>query len=326
MRDDETRRACRIALVDCMGLQPGERVAVITDKPCRSIGEALFDTARGLGNDVLLVEIVPRAANGEEPPPAVAELMRQMDVVMCPTSKSLTHTNARRAAKALGVRVATLPGINQDIFVRCMNADYGRIAALTNRLAELMDRTSVIRVTSAAGTDVTLPVRGRKAIASHGLFRNRGEGGNLPTGEAYLAPLEGASQGLVVVDGSMAGIGLVSEPIVIEVKDGFAASIRGGPEAAALEKLLEACAPLSRNVAEFGIGTNERAIVSGAILEDEKILGTIHIAFGDNVSMGGTVNVRSHLDGIVRAPTVWFDDRMIMKDGKLALEPDSPPA
>lgn len=313
----ELYSACRIAVVDCMGLQPGERAAVISDEPCRKIGLALFETVRELGNEVILAEIVPRGVNGEEPPPAVAELMKQMDVVLCPTSKSLTHTNARRAAKELGVRVATLPGITEDTFIRCMNADYNRIAELTQRLVELMNRTSMIRVTSPMGTDITMPKWGRTAIASHGLFRARGEGGNLPTGEAYLAPLEGQSNGIVVADGSFAGIGKLAEPITIEVKNGFAAGISGGDQARQLERMLDACAPLSRNLAEFGIGTNERAIVTGSILEDEKILGTIHIAFGDNVSMGGTVNVRSHLDGIVCSPSVWFDDRLIMQSGRL---------
>jgi leucyl aminopeptidase (aminopeptidase T) len=164
-----------------------------------------------------------------------------------------------------------------------------------------------------------MPKQGRKAIASHGLFHAKGEGGNLPTGEAYLAPVEGQSTGVVVVDGSFAGIGKLSEPVTIRVKNGFAAEISGGAQAREIEKMLDVYAPLSRNVAEFGIGTNERAIVSGAILEDEKILGTIHIAFGDNVSMGGSVNVRSHLDGIVRRPSVWFDDRMIMQEGNLLI-------
>lgn len=315
----EIYSACRIAVNDCMGLQLGERVAVITDEPCRKIGLALFETVRELGNEVVLAEIVPRSTNGEEPPPAVSELMKQMDVVLCPTSKSLTHTNARRAAKALGVRVATLPGITEDTFVRCMNADYNRIADLTERLVDLMNQASTIKVTSSLGTNITMPKGERIAIASHGLFRARGEGGNLPTGEAYLAPLEGKSNGVVVADGSFAGIGKLSEPITIEVRDGFAAGITGGDQARQLEKMLDAYAPFSRNVAEFGMGTNERAIVTGSILEDEKILGTIHIAFGDNVSMGGTVNVRSHLDGIVCSPSVWFDDLLIMESGRLLI-------
>ena len=86
----------------------------------------------------------------------------------------------------------------------------------------------------------------------------------------------------------MAGIGVTSQPIRIVVKDGYATDISGGGEAEQLIALLEPHGRDGRNVAEFGIGTNDRARLSGVILEDEKVMGTIHIAFGDNKSMGGT--------------------------------------
>lgn len=94
-------------------------------------------------------------------------------------------------------------------------------------------------------------------------------------------------------------------------------AIDGGDEAARLRALLEPHGRDAYGVAEFGIGTNDRAIVTGVILEDEKVMGTIHIAFGDNKSMGGSVRVASHLDGLVIRPSVWFDDRPIMRDGRL---------
>ena len=312
----ELLSASTIAIRDCMGATPNERVLVITDEPLRTIGYALRQAAKDLGHEVVLVEILPRRSNGEEPPPEIAALMAAMDVVLCPTSKSLTHTDARRAASAAGVRVATLPGVTEDIMIRCMNADYTRIAARTATLCTLLERTKTVRVQTAAGTDITMPIEGRRAFASSGLFRNRGESGNLPTGEAYLAPLEGRSNGVVVVDGSMAGIGLVSTPLRIVVRDGYAEDITGGPEAQRLVSLLEPHGRDARTVAEFGIGTNDRAKLTGVILEDEKVMGTIHIAFGDNKSMGGSVRVASHLDGLVKAPTVWFDDRKIMEDGR----------
>ncbi len=306
-----------VAVRDCMGTQPGERVLIVTDEPLRTIGYALRGAAVALGNEVVLVEITPRRTNGEEPPPEVASLMGQMDVVLCPTSKSLTHTDARRAASARGTRVATLPGVTEDIMVRCMNADYHRIAARTQRLCDLLATTSRIRVTAPAGTDIVMPIAGRTPHASSGLFREKGQSGNLPTGEAYLAPLEGQSEGVVVVDGSMAGIGMVRTPIRITVEGGYATTIEGGEEAARLVALLEPHGLDGRNVAEFGIGTNDKATLIGVILEDEKVMGTIHIAFGDNKSMGGTVRVASHLDGLVTSPTVWFDDTLVMDAGRL---------
>jgi|ERR1051326_339748 leucyl aminopeptidase (aminopeptidase T) len=307
--------ASLVAVRDCMGLQKNENVLIVTDEPLRTIGYALWQAVRELGNDVHLVEMLPRKSNGEEPTPEVAALMKVFDVILCPTSKSLTHTDARREASARGGRIATLPGVTEEIMIRCMNADYHRIAERTLRLCEMLDRTEIIRVKAPGGTDITLPKQGRSAHASTGLFREKGQSGNLPTGESYLAPVEGASNGVVVIDGSMAMIGVVKEPIRIVVRDGYAGEISGGAEAVRLSQLLEPHGKDARTVAEFGIGTNDKAILSGLILEDEKVMGTIHIAFGDNKSMGGSVRVASHLDGLVRAPTVWFDDTLIMKEG-----------
>lgn len=316
----ELLSAATVAVRDCMGVQRGEKVLIVTDEPLRSLGYALWQATKNLGNEVLLVEMLPRNSNGEEPPPEVAELMKMVDVALCPTSKSLTHTDSRRAASDKGVRVATLPGVTEEIMVRCMNANYQRIAERTQKLCSMLEQTSTIRVTAPRGTDVTLPIKGRHAHASTGLFREKGQSGNLPTGESYLAPLEGKSSGVVVVDGSMAGIGMVKEPIRITIKNGYAEEVAGGDDAKSLVKLLEPHGRDARNVAEFGIGTNDKAILSGRIIEDEKVMGTIHIAFGDNKSMGGTVRVASHLDGLVKEPTVWFDEVMIMKDGKFVVE------
>jgi len=313
----ELHAAALIAVRDCMGVKSGEQVLVVTDEPMRKLAYALHQAARDLGSEVFVVEMLPRKTNGEEPPPPVAQFMREVDVVLCPTSKSLTHTDARRAASAQGVRVATLPGVTEEIMVRCMNADYHRIAARTLELCDRLGRTSVIRVKAPGGTDIILPVAGRKAHASSGLFREEGQWGNLPTGEAYLAPLEGQSRGVVVVDGAMAGVGMVREPIRIVVEGGYATDITGGEEARRLIELLEPHGRDARNVAEFGIGTNDKAILTGAIIEDEKVMGTIHIAFGDNKSMGGSVRIASHLDGLVTRPSVWLDEEKIMEDGKL---------
>ncbi|MFA6542716.1 MAG: aminopeptidase [Bacteroidota bacterium] len=317
---NELYSASQIAIRDCMGTRADEKILIVTDEPLRMLGYALWKAAKDFGNDVLLTEILPRRSNGEEPPSEVAELMKKFDVVFCPTSKSLTHTDARRAASALGVRIATLPGVTEEIMVRCMNADYHVIARRTHALCAMLEKTSTVRVTSLAGTDITMPVKGRTAHASSGLFHKKGESGNLPTGEAYLAPLEGVSNGVVVVDGSMASIGMVTTPIRIVVKDGYAALIEGGEEAEMLKRLLEPHGKDAYTVAEFGIGTNDKAILTGKIIEDEKVMGTIHIAFGDNKSMGGSVRVASHLDGLVKSPTVWFDDTMVMNGGKFTVD------
>jgi leucyl aminopeptidase (aminopeptidase T) len=310
-------RACTIALRDCLGVKSGESLLVVTDSLLAPIGHALLEAGRSLTERVLYLEIPATGVPGSEPPDGVAELMARADAVVAPTSRSLTHTAARRAACAAGARVATMPGITEDTLVRCLDADVHRIARRAEHVAEILTRGRVARVTNPSGTDVTLPIEGIRGIASRGLILERGTFGNLPSGEAYLMPEEGKSQGVVVVDGAMAGLGVIEDsPIRIRVVDGMAVEVEGGEEARRLLELMERAGPAARNVAELGVGTNDRARITGTILEDEKILGTVHIAFGNNASMGGTVTVPFHLDGVILAPTLEIDGEVLLKEGE----------
>ncbi len=318
MKHTKLDKASIIAIRDCMGAKKKEKILVITDENKRDIGYSLYLNALLLGHEALFVEMKSRNMNGEEPPKEIAELMLKYDVVLCPTTKSLTHTDSRRNASANGVRVATFPGITKEIMIRGMNADYKTIAQRSIKLKKILEKGKIVRVTAPAGTDITMSIEGRTAIASKGLFHKKGESGNLPTGETFLAPVEGTSNGVFVVDGSMAGLGVIQNAnIKIEVKDGYATKITGGAYAKKLTAMLDSVGKLARNIAELGIGTNDSAKISGNILEDEKVMGTVHIALGDNKSMGGSVRVPLHLDGVIKFPTVYLDDKIIMDKGKL---------
>ena len=134
-------------------------------------------------------------------------------------------------ASDLGVRVATMPSITLETLSRCLSADPNKIIETTKSVAEKMKKVQKIRVISKLGTDITLYVKNRRVISSTGVLRNIGDFGNLPSGEVYLAPTEGKSNGVIVFDGSIAGIGLLKDPVTIEVKDGYAKSITGKEEA-----------------------------------------------------------------------------------------------
>ena len=291
MADSRLTKASQTALRDYMGLSQDETMLVVCDENKREIGLALFEAGKEMCNESLYLEMKPREINGEEPPAQVAEMMKAVDLVVCPTTKSLTHTQARREATKLGIRVGTMPGITLATMIRCLSADYNKIIELSDNIAKRLRGVSYIRVVTEAGTDLNMSVRRRKVISSTGVLRNIGEWGNLPSGEVYLAPWEGKSSGVLVIDGSMASIGLIKEPITVVIKDGYAKEITGKNEAQTLVKMLDAVGRDARAVAEFGIGTNYKAKICGDILEDEKVLGTIHIAFGNNISMGGKIAV-----------------------------------
>jgi len=310
--------AAVIAIKDCMAVKKNERVLVITDEVKREIGYSLFENAKRLEYKSLFVEMKSGKINGEEPPEEIAQLMQKFDVVLIPTAKSVTHTDARRTASKKGVRVATFPGITKEIMIRGMNADYKAIAKRSNKLKKILEKGRNVKITAPAGTDIEFDITGRIAISSKGLYHKKGESGNLPTGETYNAPVEGTTNGIFVVDGSMAGLGLIGDVnIKIEVKNGFATKITGGRPAKKLNDMLDEVGKGARNIAEFGIGTNDSAKLSGILLEDEKVMGTVHLALGNNITMGGTFNVPIHLDGIIKKPTVYLDGKLLMDKGKL---------
>ena len=320
--DPALAQAARNVMEHCLGIQAGEIVSIVTDSadPDRiEIARAFWEQARAKGAEAILAEMLLRKNSGEEPPAPIAQLMAESNVVLCPTTKSLSHTQARRMASARGARIASLPGITKEMVVRCLTADYEGIAVLTNRVAEKLSRGSRFKVESELGTSLELERRGRAVGADTGLLTQPGDFGNLPAGEAFFAPIEGTTNGKIVFDGSVADLGKLKEPIELEVKHGMARIVSTSTASQELERSLSAHGPDAYNIAELGVGTNDRAIVSGYILEDEKVLSTVHIALGNNAGMGGTVNVPIHLDGLIRNATLYVDGELVLDKGTLVI-------
>jgi len=314
---EKLRQAAKVVLRECMAVKPGETVLIIVDAPKKEIGEVLFAEASLMGAETLLTEILPRENHGVEPPKAVAEAMKYTDVIIIPTSKSLSHTNARREANDRGARIATMPDITVDMMVRTLSAGYSEIANRCIYYADLLSKAEQVHLTTPAGTDLSFSVKGRAGHADTGLVHSPGDFSNLPAGEAFCAPVEGTANGKLVVDGTMAGIGRITSPIEMEVEEGFVTSITGGPQAEELESIITKYGRDARNIAELGIGLNDLARIIGYPLEDEKVLGTVHVAIGDNSTFGGTVSVPSHLDGILLKPTLRLDGRVVIDNGNL---------
>jgi len=305
-------KAANIVIDRCLAVKAGEKVVVVTDEPCRVVGVSIW-TALQRKNDALLIEMMPRKIHGEEPPKIVAEALSNCDVFIVPASRSLTHTQARIIANRRGARGATMPGITVEMMLRALNADYLRIERLTKKVGKMLNTAERACVESDAGTRLELDLRNRVCFLDTGIVKRKGGFSNLPAGEAYIAPVENKSSGVVVVDGSFAPIGAVDEPMTVEVKKGGITGLKGSRRMSAIfnryggsEKIL----------CEFGIGTNYKAKITGNVLEDEKVLGTIHVAFGNNLAFGGRNKAGIHLDAVIRKPTVWLDDKLLIRKGK----------
>jgi leucyl aminopeptidase (aminopeptidase T) len=310
-------KAITIAVRDCLGVKRHETVLVVTDDELKCLGTAFYEIAQEYAGEALLARMAQRQNHGQEPPAGIARLMLEADAIFMVTGKSLSHTQARKAATAKGARIASMPGATEAMVLRTMNADYGRIKRLGEKVARIVSGAKRVRITTALGTDLTLSLRGRASHPDTGIIHQPGGFTNLPAGEVYTAPLEGTAQGLLVIDGAIAEIWPIRRPIEVAIAGGYAVGMGPGREAGRLWEILSRHGRQAFNVAEFGIGINYKARLTGNILEDEKVLGTIHIAFGDNSTIGGRVRVPSHQDGIVTRPSVWIDGRQLMREGKL---------
>lgn len=310
-------RSLAIAFRDCLAVKPHETVLVVTDDAKVELGVKFYQAARQYAKEALLAVMPVRANNGQEPPRVIDDMMPGADVIFFVTTRSLSHTQARKRASAAGSRIASMPGVTEDMMRRTISVDHLVIRALCARIIPRVSGAREVRITTRLGTDLVFSLKGRVAYPDHGIIHGKGGFTNLPAGEVYAAPLEETANGRLVIDGSVAGLGLVRKPITLAIARGYVVGVGPGREAARLWSSLSRHGRPGLNVAEFGIGVNPRARVTGNVLEDEKALGTIHIAFGDNSNFGGRVRVPSHQDAVIKRPTVVIDGRTAIRDGKL---------
>lgn len=220
------------------------------------------------------------------------------------------------------------PGLTEDMFNRTVNIDYKVLASRCTMLCNKYQNVVSVHVTSPNGTDVIVPVKGRKGLSDNGDFSLPGSGGNIPAGEVFISPVVGGTVGTIVFDGSMTfsdGDAILKTPITVKVADGFVTDITGGEEAKRLLKdvtaaekealVMEKTGKLpagqgaiyskdARNIGELGIGLNPAATITGNMLEDEKAFRTCHFAVGMNYD--GDAPALIHFDGVVRNPTITF--------------------
>jgi len=309
-------RAVQTVVRRCLNIQPGEDVVVVVDEPLQELGEKLRTAAQESGADGVLTVMSPRPTDGSEPPAPVAAALAACDVFIAPASRSLSHTLARKRASEAGARGATMPHVTPDMLARLMSIDFDRLRSRSHAIAELLDRGSEAHVTCPRGSDLRLDLRGRPGIADDGDLTAKGAFGNLPCGEGFIAPAGGEG---TMFASSIAAIGLAEGgPAKLTVSDGHLAEATGA-EGEQLIAILREHGDAGTNLAELGVGTNDRATLTGNVLEDEKILGSIHVAFGTSIAIGGTVSVPIHLDCVVTEATLEIDGTRVLDEGRFVL-------
>jgi leucyl aminopeptidase (aminopeptidase T) len=332
------RRGVASMLEVNLAVQDGEKVIVMTDPPrsdqWREMGldglqaalercvlaRMVADLAAELMPDTTVTYLpYPAVArHGAEPDAATVEAMRACDVIIAITNYSLTHTIAAQEACDAGARIASMPGFLAQMFEGPMAVDYQRIADDSKRMALLLSESQQALITTPVGTELALSLEERSGDVDTGLVAP-GRVENLPAGEAFIAPLEGKAKGKIVV--TPKGYPGLEEEMTIHFTAGEVCEIQGGGHVGddfrLLLELPEAGRQAARrNLAELGIGTNAKARSVDSVLEAEKIMGTVHIAIGDNAHMGGVIDADLHEDFVLWEPDLSLDGKLVIRRGE----------
>ncbi|WP_424356532.1 aminopeptidase [Methanocella sp. MCL-LM] len=332
-------------------MRKDEEVLIVGDLEGESvtIGRAFFDETLAMGGKPVLAlqEVDTQYTDGER---LVLDAIRaEPDVLitvssgysgndphgyhigyLCKDNQIYDHALFRATDGDRRTRGLVAEGASIDMLCRCVDIDYEELARTAALLMKALTGRKLVLVTSPAGTDVTFSIEGRIPDAEDGHFRHPGAWGDLPCGEVRISPANGSANGKIVFDGTVTiddTTAVPESPVVVTVEDGFAIAIEGGSEAAGMletikaaermarEKGLENFAVNVRNLGEFAFGINPKAIVTGNLLEDEKQQGTVHFALGYNYD--NDANAFIHMDCVVLKPSVWVDEKQIMRDGEL---------
>ena len=303
----------------CLEIKKGESVLILASEPLLEIATRLFQAGSRKSKSTFLLQIshITPFQPIAGPP---AKMMRESNVILAVTSPSISHTDAIRQARRAGARIASLPDISMNSFCRIADANFDKLSRRSKKIADILSMAKEVHVTAPNGTDLTIPIKKRKGYSDTGIINYPGAFSNLPAGEAGIAPQNGLCEGVLVVDSGMGVNPNGEDRLAISIKNGRAQRIGGSPIARKLSQHLARFGPDCRLVGEFGIGVNDAAQISGYALEDSKVLGTIHVGLGNNVSIGGANAGICHVDAVVYKASVDIDGRQIVRKGKLMLD------
>ncbi len=298
----------------CLGISSGEKVVLVNDGNDQELVDALKEVIEEVA-ELEYHNYDEPENSGTEPPQYIAEALLDADVFLAPTTKSISHTDAVLNAVENGARGATMPGINKEIWNTSLQADYYRVREICEKIYKELEDGQRVTIRTSSGTDLEFTVEKESFEMDTGLLHNPGDFGNLPAGETHGGVTEG--EGTLVIDHfpwAPPGTEVeIEDSRVVEVNDVTAEVSRLTKELKDMECV--------KNIAEFGFGANPEAKLIGSVLQDEKVLGTVHIAFGDNSHYFSKNHRRHtkcdiHWDAVCESPTVHFGDRKMLDKGE----------
>jgi len=320
LSEERMAQIARTVVEQVLALRPGETVAIIRDLgDPNPFAEILSEAVQRAGAEPVSLLIVPRTVGGQELPEPVAGALLRSSALIILSRWVTVHNRAISAALIAGSRSCNLRNYQDGLLESPgLATDYEVVRRNALAVDSLLEQAREVRFTTAEGSDVTMQLCGRKGRAQTGFADQPGKFSGLPDGEATVAPLEGTTQGCIVNPYLIDKIGQVTDPFRVEIKDGLIVNVEGGKQAQQLKDIFETYDPNARRMAsQFALGMNPDCRIVPDSKEVSKRLGTLHVAMGDNISLGGTIQSGLHIDFVLLNPSVWLDGKLILENGKL---------
>lgn len=297
---------------ESLGLRPGERVLLLADAPLAEAAEALAEAAGACGAGSVARFGLPEPRAGlQVVPRGLTAAAADADVLVCLRSglnlarEDAAVRAARGAFRRSGRgRWAALAQVDLAVLEAALEPGLAEVERRARELADRMRAAAGVHLTAPGGTDLRLCWAGRPVLAETGRIQEPGSIGNLPPGEAYVAPHETRADGRLSVDVALGDIPL-DGPVTLTFSRGRVVEVAGGGAAAELRRRL-GDDPWAWTVGEFGLGANPYLPPCDRVALAEKALGTAHVALGGNRAFGGRNPAPTHYDCVIAAPVVRF--------------------
>lgn len=333
MYDYELAAAALKLLRDCFNVQPGETVAITIDTGSDiAVANATAQSAVILGAKPLVLNMPAARGCGKAGDPdfaieALVGLLSNVDVWVEYNTQWLFYSTAydRIVAANKHLRYMVLVDCPADLFIRNIGRpDLKTLGEFIRKAVEITCNAKHIRITTPAGTDISFEnMPGREFGIGDGVV-NSGDVRTLP-GQVGWAPKFETINGVITFDASLVpAVGVLSSPVSVYVEKGRGVRIEGGPEARIFEKWLASFNdPLMFNPVHVCYGFGPNAILTGKIIEDERVWGSTEWGFGN---LGACLTIpdmpegivaASHCDGICLNSTVYLDEKVFLLDGEV---------
>ena len=317
MKNNNLVNSATQILKQCIHKQEDEKITIFCGETSRSTGQLLYQAAKQISNDVLLLQTELSALfKAQKKPDAIHALIADSGLIVV-TDKNIKPAKLKRAFNNDQSRVLCINAPNEQTMSRWMMANHPRIALRTNKIADIFSIGRQMKLQTPAGTALEMSIKSSVIVADAPSINGTGRICLLPSGEVSIFPDADTINGKLAVN-FLAGSKKHDEPATLIVKNGLIHQIRGkNLTADLLRRQLKKCRPQYRKIINFSIGTNESACFGNSHFEDQKVLGSACVCIGEKSSMPPQAKMAT--SGIMLSPSIYIDGRKILEKGYLAL-------